>query len=138
MKKTITILAFVVLALFAQCKKQDIVENDEPDAAGIPMVLTVENGGAKTDIGADGSISWINGERIFVVANGKCVGSVTNSSNGVNTFTGTLSGLTASGRYDFHFYYIGNKGFPMYNSSYLIADGSTRYIMDFSNQDGTL
>lgn len=139
MKKFMTILAFVVLTLFAQCKKQDIVENEEPDAAGIQMVLTVENGGgAKTSIGADGSISWGTNERIFVVANGKCVGSVTNELNGGNTFTGTLDGLTASGRYDFHFYYIGTKGYPGYSGSYLIANGSYGYIMDFSNQDGTL
>lgn len=140
MKKPTIILTLVALALFTQCKKQELNEMDEAyeQNGGIQMVVNVDNGGSKTMIGANGSISWKPQERIYVVANGKCVGSVTNGSTGGNTFWGTLGGIASSGTYDFHFYYIGNKGNVMYNNKYLISNGATAYTMDFSNQDGTL
>ena len=133
MKKIAFILVTAMLVLCTQCKKQELDESNE-QSNGVQMVLTADNGSSKTNIGANGSISWKTMERIYVVANGRCVGYVTNGSGGGNTFSGTLNGITTSGTYDFHFYYIGNKG----NNNLLISNGATSYTMNFSNQDGTL
>lgn len=140
MKKLTIILTLAALAVFTQCKKQELNEINAPieQGGGIQMVLNADNGGSKTIIGANGAISWKTQEIIYVVANGKCVGHVTNGSSGGNTFWGTLNGITSSGTYDFHFYYIGNKGNVMNNNNYLISNGATAYTMEFSNQDGTL
>lgn len=137
MKKLTFILALAMLTLLTQCKKQVLNENNE-QIEGIQMVLQADNGSSKTDIGANGAISWKTQEKIYVVANGKCVGYVTNGSTGGNTFWGTLSGITSNGTYDFHFYYIGNRGNVYWNGNLLISNGATSYTMDFSNQDGTL
>ena len=126
MKKTTLILVLAVLALFTQCKKQENNGNGD----GIQMVLKADNGGSKTNFGANGSISWNANEKIYVVTNGECVGYVTNGTEGGNTFTGILGRITESGTYDFHYYYLGNTK--------TIAAGATSFTMDFSNQDGTL
>lgn len=137
MKRLMFILALAMVVVFTQCKKQELNESDE-QSEGVQMVLMADNGYSKTTIGTNGTISWNQYEIIYVVANGKCVGHVTNLS-GDNTFQGTLDGITSSGIYDFHFYYIGNKG-NVYgnNNTLLISNGAIRYTMDFSNQDGTL
>ena len=128
MKKLTLILALAMLALFTQCKKQDHAQDIPTN--GIQMVLTADNGGSKTSFGANGSISWNTKEKIYVVTGGQCVGYVTNGTEGGNTFTGTLTGITADGTYDFHYYYVGN--------TQTIANDATSFTMDFSNQDGTL
>jgi hypothetical protein len=127
MRKLTFILAFVVLALFTQCKKQEPTGTTEQ--SGIQMVLKANNG-SRTSFGPDGAISWSANDKIYVVTNGQCVGYVTNGSGGGSTFTGTLSGITTSGTYDFHYYYVGN--------TQTIANEATSFTMDFSDQDGTL
>ena len=127
MKKLSFILVLATLALFTQCKKQEPTENTEQN--GIQMVLKADNG-SRTSFGPDGAISWSANDKIYVVTGGQCVGYVTNGSGGGSTFTGTLSGITASGTYDFHYYYVGN--------TQTIDNGATSFTMDFSNQDGTL
>ena len=128
MKKLSFIFALVVLALFTQCKKQDPTQDTPTN--GIQMVLKADNGGSRTSFGPDGAIAWSANDKIYVVANGQCVGHVTNGAGGGSTFTGTLSGITASGTYDFHYYYVGTEQ--------TIADEATSFTMDFSDQDGTL
>lgn len=128
MKKLSFIFALVVLALFTQCKKQDPTQDTPTN--GIQMVLKADNGGSRTSFGPDGAIAWSANDKIYVVANGQCVGHVTNGAGGGSTFTGTLSGITASGTYDFHYYYVGTEQ--------TIADEATLFTMDFSDQDGTL
>ena len=91
MKRTVFILALAMVVVFTQCKKQELNETYE-QSVGIQMVLEADNGGSKTDIGVNGAISWKTMEKIYVVANGKCVGHVSNGSNGGNTFWGTLNG----------------------------------------------
>ena len=128
MKKLTFILALATLALFSQCKKQDATQDNPTN--GIQMVLKADNGGSRTTFGANGSISWNTNEKIYVVTGGQCVGYVTNGNEGGNTFTGTLTGITANGTYDFHYYYVGN--------TQTIANEATSFTMDFSDQDGTL
>lgn len=128
MKKLSFIFALVVLALFTQCKKQDPTQDTPTN--GIQMVLKADNGGSRTSFGPGGAIAWSANDKIYVVANGQCVGHVTNGAGGGSTFTGTLSGITASGTYDFHYYYVGTEQ--------TIADEATSFTMDFSDQDGTL
>ena len=128
MKKLSFIFALVVLALFTQCKKQDPTQDTPTN--GIQMVLKADNGGSRTSFGPGGAIAWSANDKIYVVTNGQCVGHVTNGAGGGNTFTGTLSGITASGTYDFHYYYVGTEQ--------TIADEATLFTMDFSDQDGTL
>ena len=127
MKKLSFILVLATLALFTQCKKQEPTGTTEQN--GIQMVLTADNG-SRTSFGPNGAISWSANDKIYVVTGGQCVGYVTNGSGGGSTFTGTLSGITASGTYDFHYYYVGN--------TQTIDNGATSFTMDFSNQDGTL
>lgn len=129
MKRMTFVLAFTMLVLFSQCKKQENSSTDTP-VNGIQMVLKADNGSSKTTFGANGSITWNTNERIYVVTNGQCVGSVTNGAGGGNTFTGTLNGITVDGTYDFHYYYVGN--------TQTIANDATSFTMDFSDQDGTL
>lgn len=127
MKKLSFILVLATLALFTQCKKQEPTGTTEQ--IGIQMVLKANNG-SRTSFGPDGTINWSANDKIYVVTNGQCVGYVTNGSEGGSTFTGTLTGITTSGTYDFHYYYVGN--------TQTIANGATSFTMDFSDQDGTL
>ena len=128
------ILSFVIIALLAQCKKQDIVETIEP-SNGIQMVLKTDNGCSKTIFDPNGAVSWDTYEKIYVVTNGKCVGYVSNGSGGGSTFTGTLNGITSNGTYDFHFYYVGR---PDAYGTQEISTGAIGKTIDFSGQDGTL
>ena len=127
MKKLTFILVLAMLALLTQCKKEDPTQDNPSD--GIQMILKANNGGSKTSFGPDGAISWSANDVIYVVAGGQCVGSVTNGAGGGSTFTGTLSGITTSGTYDFHYYYVGNQ---------TIANNATSFTMNFTNQEGTL
>ena len=108
MKKMMIILSFVIIALLAQCKKQEITETIEP-SNGIQMVLKTDNDSSKTIFDPNGAVSWDTNETIYVVTNGKCVGYVSNGSGGGSTFTGILNGITSNGTYDFHFYYVGRQ-----------------------------
>ncbi len=129
MKKLVFIFATAILAVFTQCKKQDSTQ-ENATTNGIQIVLTADNGGSRTSFGVNGSINWNTNEKVFVICNGQCVGYVTNGTEGGNIFTGTLTGITENGIYDFHYYYVGN--------TQTIANEATSFTMNFSNQDGTL
>ena len=127
MKKTVLVLSLVVLALFSQCKKQESYNKNE-QTNGVQMVLTVTNEESRTFISNAGGISWSSNDKVYVIANGFCVGYVTNGSDGGNVFTGILN--ISSGTYDFHYYYVG--------TNQTISIGDESFSMDFSNQDGLL
>ena len=130
-KKGVAImLAFSMLLGLTQCKKHlDVIETVDK---GIPMTLDAYNG-AKTVFNMSGDqlqIAWGTNEVIYVVCNGKCIGSVTNGAGGGGTFTGSVTDLTAGNTYTLHYYYVGTEQ--------TIADNATSFTMTFSGQDGTL
>ncbi len=126
MKKTIFIFALAMVFMLTQCKKQETVSINE-QIKGVQMVLKVNND-SRTSFTDVGAISWSANDKIYVITNGQCVGSVTNGGTGGNTFTGTLS--ISSGTYDFDYYYVGTEQ--------TIAGAATSFTMDFTKQDGTL
>lgn len=135
-KKTsgkVMLMALVMMLTFTQCKKN--VETVQPTTNGINMTLYANNG-AKTNINGSGEISWSTSETIYVVDDDskRCVGTLTNGVGGGNAFSGTLDGITTSGVYNFHYYYLG-KG----NSEVTYPTiGAESFSMDFTNQDGSL
>ena len=122
------LLAAAMLLGLTQCKKE--VETVNPVAAdGIPMTLNAYND-SRTSFDGSGAISWGTNEKIYVVYNGTCIGSVTNGTGGGNTFTGTVTGLESGNDYTLHYYYVG--------TAQTIATDATSFSMDFVNQDGTM
>lgn len=127
MKRISTIIVTIALIFgLSQCKKN--VETINTVADGIQMTLVADNG-AKTSFDGSGAISWGTNEKVYVVVDGYCRGHLTNGSGGGNTFTGTISGVSA-GDHTFHYYYVGTEK--------EIADNATSFEMDFVDQDGTL
>ena len=117
------LLAVAMMSAFTQCSKN--VDTISSVANGIPMTLEAYNG-AKTSISESGAISWVAGDKIYVVCDGKCVGYVQNSSADLALFTGYVTGVT-SGTHTLHYYYVGDKE---------IATDATSFDLDFSNQTG--
>ena len=125
-KGTTLLLACAMLLGMTQCKKNVETINQTP-TNGVPMTL-VANNGAKTEISADGVISWAAGDKIYVVMNGACIGYVQNTAGDLNTFTGTVS-ISEYGDYTVYYYYVGNN---------VVSNGDTSFDMDFSDQTGNL
>lgn len=125
MKKITLFLMAALMLLLTQCTK-----NDDPvtEDNSIRMTLVADNG-AKTAFDGSGAISWGKNEKVYVVVDGYCRGHLTNGESGGNTFTGTISGVSA-GNYTFHYYYVGTEK--------EIANNATSFEMDFVDQDGTL
>ena len=121
------IIAFALLLSMTQCKKN--VETITTIESGIPMTLEAYNG-SRTSFDGSGAISWGTNEKIYVVCNGSCIGSVTNAAGGGTTFTGSVSGLVSGNEYTLHYYYVG--------TAQTIATNATSFSMDFINQDGSL
>ncbi len=97
------IIAFALLLSMTQCKKN--VETITTIESGIPMTLEAYNG-SRTSFDGSGAISWGTNEKIYVVYNGSCIGSVTNGAGGGTTFTGSVSGLVSGNEYTLHYYYV--------------------------------
>lgn len=121
MKKIIAIIISLVV-LLTQCKPDD----DHTTNQGVKMTLTASFENKRTEFNAHRP-SWSDTktETVYVVTNGKCVGSLTNTV-GSNTFTGTISNLS-TGTYTFHYYYVGNQN---------IATNATSFSMSIANQSG--
>lgn len=119
------LLAIAMMSVFTQCRKN--VDTLNSAANGIPMTLEAYNE-AKTSVSETGAISWVAGDKIYVVCDGVCVGFVQNTSEHLTTFKGYITGVT-TGTHTLHYYYVGDKE---------IAGGATSFDMDFSDQTGAL
>ncbi len=117
-----------LLLILTQCKKKETVT---PVDGGKYVHMTLTTDGAKTSFGANGTISWVTGDKVNVVVDGAARGCLTASTEGVKvTFSGDLDMTgVAEGNYDFYFYYVGGNE---------IIGGETSYTMSMSGQDGTL
>ena len=108
-KGTALFLAFALILGVTSCKKQ-IVTPSEPE--GVLITLNV-GGNSKVDVNPTGgngyaTVTFTNGDQIYVGNNGKYVGTLT--FDGTN-FTGTIaptSGDEENQDY-LHFYFVGNK-----------------------------
>ena len=129
-KGTALLLSAVMLLSMTQCKKTSVKPESTNTSSGVTMYLTAHNGDSKTTFGANGSITWNQNEKIYVVddALGQCVGYVTNGTDGGNTFSGTIN--VEPGTHNFHYYYVGTVQ--------TITDNATSFEMDFTNQTGLL
>lgn len=121
-----TLVLLCITMLFTQCNPPTPEENDETE--GITMTLNASFNNGKTDFNVNvPKWSKTKAETVYVVCNGKCIGSLTNASNiGTGTFTGTIANLS-TGEYTFHYYYVGNQNIPT---------NATSFSMSISNQTG--
>ena len=121
----------VMVALLAtQCKKQTEPVSGQPEGETIEVTVRVENNTAKTDITADGAVSWKKGDRLYVVDETQgLLGHVSAVANGKSVyFDGSISAPTVGGV--LRFYYVGDK--------YFTLDDSGNYTFNLGSQDGTL
>ena len=156
MKRSVLLIsAFAVFGLlFTQCKKNQEVLPVIPSGEKIDVTLNVpNNGGSKTSIADDGTIVWTGNDKIVVCYSGgsgdlkyKGVVGILSITNNVNTNVATFTGqITLMGEmnatgfdsylYDFH--YLGSD----FDVSTITNDDDsykTSYMLDFTNQDGTL
>lgn len=123
---TKTLVLLCITMSFTQCNPPTPEENDETE--GITMTLNASFNNGKTDFNVNvPKWSKTKAETVYVVCNGKCIGSLTNASNiGTGTFTGTIANLS-TGAYTFHYYYVGNQNIPT---------NATSFSMSISNQTG--
>lgn len=122
-KSAALLMAGVLMLGFTQCRKKDVATVVDNTANLVPMTLTTD--GAKTSFD-DGVISWVSGDKLNVVAGGKCIGTLTYDGS---EFTGyvNLDDFSESDETTFYFYYVGNQ---------TIASGETSFTMSMSGQTG--
>ena len=122
-KSAALLMAGVLMLGFTQCRKKDVATVVDNTANLVPMTLTTD--GAKTSFD-DGVISWVSGDKLNVVAGGKCIGTLTYNGS---EFTGyvNLDDFSESDETTFYFYYVGNQ---------TIASGETSFTMSMSGQTG--
>ncbi len=130
MEKAFLFITMAAALLFTQCRKQETTPA-APSADTIRMTITA-GPGAKTDIANDGSITWSEGDKLYVSDGEKWLGCLTldkgaGASNG--TFTGDISEI--SDGTTCHFFYLG-KGNEMTELS-----GSNDVSISFASQDGS-
>lgn len=113
MKRTnIILLAFALLAMMTQCKKEN--EQITPDNSENTVTITLSVGGDSTGSATDGSKVIVNpttgtvnfeaGDKIYVGSGGKYVGMLTH--NGNHHFVGNIANPTEGQL--LHFYFLGN------------------------------
>lgn len=153
MKKISFILMALALVMgMTQCKKDNPAENGtDPILEGETVNITLTLGGSsnsKVDVNLnftdqdEAPVSFVEGDEIWVVYNGKHCGKITcgslsdddhdqNGSNlGVFTFGGDITVPAPVGDQPLYFYFLGNKQ-PTYVGE---ANNVTGYVVDISNQ----
>lgn len=122
-KSAALLMAGVLMLGFTQCRKKDVATVVDNTANLVPMTLTTD--GAKTSFD-DGVISWVSGDKLNVVAGGKCIGTLTYEST---DFTGyvDLGDFYNLDETTFYFYYVGNQ---------TITANATSFTMSMSGQTG--
>ncbi len=135
MRRTLLMIMAVAL-LLTQCRKPEVKFPTPSATEGVTVSMTVTAGpGSKTNIDADGRITWSSGDKLYVGDGSKCIGCLTLTS-GADNPTGTFSGnvtLTKDtrGEQTFHFYYLGRAERTLEN------DG-TSVEVSFAEQTGLL
>ena len=88
--------------LFTQCRKSEVAM----PSAGNPVNITLNVGGnSKADVNpGTGTVTFVNGDKIYVASDGKYVGTLTH--NGT-VFSGPITG--AKNGEPLQFYFLGNK-----------------------------
>ena len=97
------LMAFVVVLIFTQCKK----EQQLPQGEQVRITLNVGNGNTDSKVGvntATGQVTFQKDDTIYVGYNGAYVGKLVH--NGAN-FVGNLT-ITQSGNQPLYFYFLGN------------------------------
>lgn len=104
-KKSIILLAFALLAMMTQCKKEN--EQIIPDNTGntVAITLSISNGNSKVDVNpSTGTVNFESGDIIYVGSGGKYVGMLTH--NGAGHFVGNITNPTEG--QPLYFYFLGN------------------------------
>ncbi|MBO7073482.1 MAG: hypothetical protein J6W12_01035 [Bacteroidales bacterium] len=122
-KSAALLMAGVLMLGLTQCRKKDVATVVDNTANLVPMTLTTD--GAKTSFD-DGVISWVSGDKLNVVAGGKCIGTLTYDGNDFSGYV-DLDAFSESDETTFYFYYVGNQ---------TIGSGETSFTMSMSGQTG--
>ncbi|MDO5342170.1 MAG: hypothetical protein Q4F69_06930 [Bacteroidia bacterium] len=129
MKRTIMTIVLACAAMFmTQCRKADVQKPVGGET--IDVTLLVDNG-AKTDITADGNVTWKQGDMIHIVGEKTgYLGYVKAEEAGDPVkFSGTIN--YSSVKQFLHYYYVGSNKFTL--------DASGNYTFSIAEeQDGTL
>lgn len=134
MKRITSIALALVLALgFAQCKKENQLDNQMPEIPEGAVSITLDvnsQGGSRADVnGATGEVIFANGDVIYVASNGKYIGTLTHNGS---TFAGNI--FSATEGQILQFYYLGNK-----NPQETLEPGlSTSLTVNIGDQTGQL
>lgn len=121
-------MMFACVAMFmTQCRKNDVQKPVGGET--IDVTLVVDNG-AKTEIDADGIVTWKKGDKIHIVgATAGYLGYVTAEDDGDPvTFSGTINYSPVT--QVLHYYYVGSNDFML--------DENGCYTFSVEKQDGTL
>ena len=71
-------MVMALALLLTQCRKPEVKFPTPSSAEGVTVSMTVTAGpGSKTDITAEGAITWSTGDKLYVGFNGKYVGCLT-------------------------------------------------------------
>ena len=141
MKKTLLIMVMALALLLTQCRKPEVKFPTPSSAEGVTVSMTVTAGpGSKTDITAEGAITWSTGDKLYVGYDSKYVGCLTIVS-GEGTPTGTFSGDVTlpngtTGDQTFGFFYLGrdNGVAPSLNATTVAVSFATQEIYDNSGK----
>lgn len=128
MKRTVITMMLACVAMFmTQCRKNDVQKPVGGET--IDVTLVVDNG-AKTEIDADGIVTWKKGDKIHIVgATAGYLGYVTAEKDGDPvTFSGTINYSPVT--QVLHYYYVGSNDF--------LLDENGCYTFSVEKQDGTL
>lgn len=105
-KLNIVLMAFALVAMMAQCKKDN--GNATPDNSENTFAITLNvgsNGNSKADVNPmTGTVDFENGDKIYVGSGGKYVGSLINDGN--HRFVGNITDPVEGE--PLYFYFLGN------------------------------
>ena len=131
MKKVLLIMAAALMTM-TQCRKQETMPA-MPSADTVKMTITA--GPGRTDINTtDGSITWSEGDKLYVSNGATWLGSLTLVGNGGSaqgTFTGSIASI-GDGVTTCHFFYLGH------DNGMTEPAGTAAASISFAAQDGTL
>ena len=102
-KNSIILMAFALIAMMAQCKKDNTTPDNSENAVAI--TLSVDGDGSKAYVDTwSGEVGFDNGDKIYVGSGGKYVGSLTRYND--SYFAGNISNAVEGE--PLQFYFLGN------------------------------